>query len=270
MTITTTKIQVGGQRLRVSIQGEGRPLLLINGIGATADLFEPFRDALAERGGWQTIAFDAPGVGGSPAPMYPPTMRCLAGTVAGLIAELGHDRVDVLGLSWGGALAQELARRHPERVRRLVLVATMHGWTSLPGRPAAMSILASPARYYFPAYLRRVAPTLYGREILDHPDLLRRHAQLRAGRPPSPVGYTWQLWALRRWTSLPWLHKLGAPTLVLAGDDDPIIPLTNLELMARRIPHAELQVVEGGGHLFLFLRPAAMADRVSTFLAARV
>jgi poly(3-hydroxyalkanoate) depolymerase len=261
-------MQPAAHELRVTSEGEGRPLLLVNGIGATGDLFEPFRRAVAERDGRQTITFDAPGVGGSPTPWYPPTMRQLAGTVASLIGELGHESVDVLGLSWGGALAQELARRHPERVRRLVLAATMHGWTSCPGRPTAIAILATPARYYSPAYLRAVAPTLYGREILRHPELLRRHGYLRTARPPSPVGYTWQLAALRRWTSLPWLHALPHRTLVLAGDADPIIPVANAKVMAARIPDAELHVVRGGGHLFLYVRATEMAERVTTFLDA--
>jgi poly(3-hydroxyalkanoate) depolymerase len=252
--------------LRVTSEGEGRPLLLVNGIGATGDLFEPFRRALAERDGRQTITFDAPGVGGSPTPWYPPTMRQLAELVACLIERLGHEAVDVLGISWGGALAQELARRYPERVRRLVLVATMHGWTSFPGRPTAIAVLATPARYYSTTYLKLVAPTLYGREILDHPELLRRHGYLRTQRPPSPIGYTWQLAALRRWTSLPWLRSLPQPTLVLAGDADPIIPLINAHVLAERIPGGELHVVRGGGHLFLYLRAGEMAERVTTFL----
>ena len=264
--IRSTYVSIGNQRLRVMVEnpGAGRPLLLINGIGATGDLFEPLRVFLGDR---ETIAFDAPGVGGSPAPMYPPTMRGIARLVAGLIHELGHDQVDVLGLSWGGALAQELARRHPDRVRRLILSATMPGWTSLPGRPAAMSILMSPARYYSTDYLRRVAPTLYGGIIRDRPQLLADHARLREARPPTTVGYVWQLSALRRWTSLPWLHRLRQRTLVLAGDDDPIIPLTNARIIASRIPDGRLHVVQGGGHLFLFTRAEEMAQIIIDFLA---
>lgn len=259
-------IAIGSQRLRVMVEnrGAGRPLLLINGIGATGDLFEPLRQHLQDR---ETIAFDAPGVGGSPAPIYPPTMRSLARLIAGLIHELGHDEVDVLGLSWGGALAQELARRHPDRVRRLVLVSTMSGWTSLPGRPSAVAILMSPARYYSTDYLRRVAPTLYGGIIADHPRLLAKHARLREARPPTTIGYMWQLSALRRWTSVPWLHRLRQRTLVISGDDDPIIPLVNARLIANRIPDGRLHVVEGGGHLFLFTRAEEMAGRIRGFLA---
>lgn len=262
----STYVSVGDQRLRVMIEnrGAGNPLLLINGIGATGDLFDPLREHLTDR---ETIAFDAPGVGGSPAPLYPPTMRGIARIVAGLIYELGHESVDVLGLSWGGALAQELARRHSDSVRRLVLVATMPGWTALPGRPLAMSILLSPARYYSPDYLRRVAPTLYGGAIADHPDLLNEHAKLREARPPTRIGYLWQLSALRRWSSLPWLHRLGMRTLVMAGDDDPIIPAANARLIAHRLRDGRLHVVEGGGHLFLFTRAQEMAAAISDFLA---
>ena len=264
--LRSTSVRVGRQRLRVMIEnaGAGRPLLLINGIGATGDLFRPFRQHFADR---ETIAFDAPGVGGSPERLYPPTMRQLAALVAGLIDELGHDKVDVLGISWGGALAQELARRHPRSVNRLILAATMPGWTSLPGRPAAMSVLMSPARYYSPEYLQRVAPTLYGGAIREHPQLLKEHARLRAAQPPTRLGYMHQLAALRRWTSVPWLHRLPHRTLVLAGDDDPIIPLANARLIASRIPAGRLHVVEGGGHLFLFTRAEEMADLVRDFLA---
>ncbi len=264
--LRSTSVRVGRQRLRVMVEqrGAGRPLLLVNGIGATGDLFRPFRQHFTDR---ETIAFDAPGVGGSPTPLYPPTMRQLAGTVAGLVDELGHDRVDVLGLSWGGALAQELARRHPRTVHRLVLAGTMPGWTSLPGRPVAVSVLMSPLRYYSPDYLERVAPTLYGGAIREHPRLLREHARLRAAQPPTRVGYYHQIAALRRWTSVPWLHRLPHRTLVLAGDDDPIIPMANSRLLAGRIPAGRLHVVEGGGHLFIFTRHAEIAAVVRDFLA---
>lgn len=258
-------LTVGPQRLRVTVdhQGAGRPLLLINGIGATGDLFDPFRCHLDDR---ETISFDAPGVGGSPTPWAPYSMRRLAGVVAAAMRELGHDRVDVLGLSWGGALAQELARRHPDLVHRLILAATMPGVTSIPGRPTAVAILMSPQRYYSPRYLRRIAPTLYGGAIRDNHDLLDDHARLRAERPPTQRGYLYQLHAIQRWTSLPWLGRLPHRTLVLAGDDDPIVRTVNGRILADRIPDGRLHVVRGGGHLFLFTRGAEMAEIVRAFL----
>lgn len=263
--VDSSTVNVGRQRLRVMVEqkGAGRPLLLINGIGATGNLFAPLRQHLTDR---ETIAFDAPGVGGSPAMLYPPTLRRLAGIVAELVRELGHQQVDVLGLSWGGTLAQELTRRHPQVVRHLVLAATMSGWTSIPGRPLPMTILMSPLRYYSPQYLQLVAPTLYGGEIREHPELLREHGRIRASNPPTPIGYYQQVAALRRWTSLPWLHRLPQRTLVLAGDDDPIIPLANARLLARRIPAGRLHVMHKGGHLFVFTRAQEVAELVRDFL----
>jgi poly(3-hydroxyalkanoate) depolymerase len=264
-------VEVGGHRLAVTQRGYSEPdgpppLLLINGIGATGELFDSFVDAFENLDGRAVISFDAPGVGLSSTPLYPPTIRQLANTMSQLIDALGYSRVDVLGLSWGGALAQELAYRHPGQVRRLILCATMHGWTSTPGRIAAMSVLMSPIRYYSTDYLYHVAPTLYGGAIRSNRELIREHARVRSSRPPTLLGYGWQMAALRRWTSFPWLPTLTQPTLILAGDDDPIIPLGNAETLAARIPNAELQVVEGGGHLFLYTRPADMAHRIVDFL----
>jgi len=265
VTRTTRTVRAAGRPIRVTIENEGagEPLLLINGIGATGDLFDPLRAHLTDR---ETIAFDAPGVGGSPTPVMPYTMRHMARVTADLVGELGHERVDVLGLSWGGALAQQVARSHPGTVRRLVLAATMPGVTSVPGRPAAMLTLMSPLRYRSPAYLKRIAPTLYGGDIRADPALLDEHARQRAASPPTVLGYTYQMSAIQRWSSLPWLHCLSHPTLVLAGDDDPIARLLNARLMAKLVPDARLHVVRGGGHLFLFTRAAEMAEIIRDFL----
>jgi len=264
-------VEVRGLRIAVTQRGfstpDGpRPLLLINGIGATGELFEPFVDLLESLDSREVITFDAPGVGFSSTPVYPPTMRQLAAIVAELITALGHRQIDVLGLSWGGALAQELACRHPERIGKLILVATMHGWTSVPGRPAAVSILLSPTRYYSRRYLYHVAPTLYGGAIRSNRELIREHARVRASRPPTMLGYTHQMLALRRWTSWPWLGRIEQPTLIMAGDDDPIVPVTNAVAMADRIPDARLNIVEGGGHLFLYTRPVESATNLLAFL----
>ena len=261
----TTAVRSRGQRLRVSIVGEGRgrPLLLVNGLGATGDLFDDLRLHLADR---ETIAFDAPGIGGSPTPRWPNRLRWYASVVAGLVGELGHARVDVLGVSWGGALVQELLRRHPEVVRRVVLCATTPGVVAVPGRPGAMAILLTPARYRSVQELQRIATTLYGGSIAAHPELLVRHGQARVTRPPTPLGYAYQLLALRRWTSLPWLHRATARTLVLAGDDDPIVPVANARMIAARMPNATLEVLGDAGHLFVFTRAADVASRVRTVL----
>jgi pimeloyl-ACP methyl ester carboxylesterase len=160
----------------------------------------------------------------------------------------------------------ELAHRHPRLVRRMVLTATAPGWGGRPGRPAALAVLASPARYYSPAYLRRVAPTLYGPGILRRPELLANHAALRTRRRPSMRGYWYQLLAIQTWTAIPYLRRLAQPTLVLAGDEDPITPLANGRILADRIPGGRLHLVAGGGHLHLFVRADELVGIVRSFL----
>jgi poly(3-hydroxyalkanoate) depolymerase len=256
-------VDVGGVRLRVSIEGRGRPLLLLNGIGAALELLEPFRRELRAT---QTIAVDMPGSGGSPATLLPRSFRGLARLATRLLDVLGYDRVDVLGVSWGGGLAQELARRHPERVRRMVLAATSLGWCSVPGEPAALWVLATPRRYYSASYFDAVAPTLYGGAVRQDPSLLRRQGHMRFIHPPSARGYLWQLAAGVGWTSLCWLPRVRSPTLVLAADDDPIIPLVNARILARRLHDGHLHVVHDGGHLFLLTHAPTIAPLVEDFL----
>lgn len=264
---STRFVEVDGLRLRVSVRpGDALPvpLLLCNGIGANLELWEPLLDELTDV---PTIAFDAPGVGHSSVPWYPPTLRRIAATVTRMLDELDVPVVDVLGISWGGGLAQELTRRSPDRVRRLVLVATLSGWIAVPARPRVLLRLASPKRYWSPAYLERLAGDLYGGEFRDRPQLVRRHGHLRYLHQITARGYAWQVLAGRRWTSVPWLHRIAQPTLVLAGDDDPIIPLVNARFLAGRLPNATLHVARGGGHLFLLTRPAEYAELITRFLA---
>jgi poly(3-hydroxyalkanoate) depolymerase len=264
-------VDVDGIRIRAAIRGEGQPLLLVMGIGGNIEMWEPFERAL-DGSGIQTITFDAPGVGESTSWRLPRRMGGLARAVDHLVGALGYEAVDVLGVSFGGALAQQLARQFPDRVRRLVLAATAPGVPGLggvPGRPSAMLALATPYRYYSPGYFRKVAPTLYGGRIRREPELLAEQAHARMIRPPSPRGYAAQLYAMSWWTNVPWLPSIHHPTLVMAGDDDPIVPVLNGRILARLMPHARLEVITGGGHLFLLEEAERSAAVVREFLAHR-
>ena len=191
-------VDVDGIRIRAAIRGKGRPLLLIMGLGGNLEMWQPFERAL-DGSGIQTVTFDAPGVGASTNWLRPRRMGALGRTVDRLIGALGYEAVDVLGVSFGGALAQQLVRQSPDRVRRLVLAATapgMPGIGGVPGRPGAMLTLATPLRYYSPAYFRRVAPTLYGRRIRREPELLADQVHARLIHPPSLRGYFAQLYAM--------------------------------------------------------------------------
>lgn len=263
MNWDSTFVHAGGLRLRVGRHGAGPPLLLLTGIGAHMDMWAPFARLLEGR---ELIAFDAPGTGMSERPRLPLRMPQLARIAVALLDELGLDAVDALGYSWGGALAQQLARVAPRRVRRLVLCATGPGLGGVPPRPVAGLMLATPARYYHPRLLALTLPHIAGGRTAREPAALGAHAAERLLRPPDPLGYAFQLYAVAGWSSLPWLHRLRQPTLVVAGDDDPSVPVRNARLLAGRVPDARLHIVRGGGHLFLLDEPESAVGAIQAFL----
>lgn len=261
-------IEVDDVRLRVRIRGTGRPLLLITGIGASLELAEPFETEMVARG-FQVISFDAPGVGQSTGYPRPRRMTGIARTIEHLLDALHQPQVDVLGVSLGGVVAQQLAHQAPRRVRRLVLCATgpgVFGLGGVPGSPRVLLEMATPRRYRSPDHYRRVAGRIYGGGARHDPDALLQHSVARFSEPPTMAGYLGQLYALAFWTGLPWLCRLPHPTLVVSGDDDPIVPAVNGRILAKFIPDSRLHIVPGGGHLFILENPAEIADLVSDFL----
>ena len=264
--MTQTKIsniEVDGQLLRVGIkQGEGPPLLVFNGIGANFELLEPFTDALD---GFETIVFDVPGIGGSGPCLSPYRLRGLAKLADRMLHQLGYDApVDVLGVSWGGALAQQFARTCQRRCRRLILVSTTPGTLMVPGSPFVLAKLLNPRRYHDPAYLHRIAPALYGGEMRKNKSFIQSHsAHLMR---PHWLGYVYQQLAFWGWSSLAWLPLLKQPTLVLSGNDDPLVPLINARILAKLIPRARLEVI-ADGHLFLMSSPQRVVPMIRDFLA---
>ncbi|HTO64710.1 MAG TPA: poly(3-hydroxyalkanoate) depolymerase [Bradyrhizobium sp.] len=260
-----SRYDVGGQTLRVGVRrGDAaqRPLLIFNGIGATIELVAPFVDLLK---GPEVIVFDVPGVGGSPAPRLPYRPFMLARLTSRLLDELGHAEVDVLGVSWGGALAQQFAFQQAGRCRRLVLAATSPGHLMVPGKLAALIKLATPRRYKDPAWRTTVAGDLYGGALRHAPDRASDH--LGHIRWSSDYGYYLQLVAGFGWSSLPWLPLLSQRTLVMSGTDDPIVPAINGKILARLIPDARFEAIEDG-HLFLLTSAEKSAALVAAFLGA--
>ena len=221
------------------------PLLLFNGIGANVELAAPFMRAM---GDVETIIFDIPGVGGSPLPRLPYCPSTVARWAAELTRKVGYDMVDVAGVSWGGAIAQEFAHQNGTRCRRLILAATAAGGMMVPGKPSVLLKMASPRRYIDPGYLHSIAAQIYGGNFRADPSLINAHAENMKGA--SNLGYLYQLLAIVGWTSIFWLHRLKQPTLVVMGRDDPIVPLINGRILTRVIPDARLEVMNCG-HLFI-------------------
>jgi poly(3-hydroxyalkanoate) depolymerase len=270
-TAEVRTVAVGGQLLRVAIRpGPNEvgtpprcPLLLINGIGASLELLEPFVAELDPA--VEVIRFDPPGIGGSPPPPGPYRLTGLCRLIAGLATELGYDRVDVLGISWGGAVAQHFAAFQRARCRRLVLVATGTGALMVPGRPSVLARMVTPRRYLNRDYLQRVAGDLYGGSARTDPVSVA--AAMHEGHRVGPSrGYLYQLAAATGWTSIPFLPRLRQPTLIMSGDDDPLIPLVNARILHRLIRDSRLHVYHGG-HLALVTEASELAPVVDGFLS---
>lgn len=257
-------VRVGNMTLRVAHwPGSSRPapILLFNGIGGNFELLTPFVAAL---GDVEVISFDMPGIGGSTLPPYPYRMSTVARLAVHVLKKMGHERADVIGISWGGALAQQFAHTAPSRCRRLVLCATMAGSPiAWPASPSVFWKLLGPQRYLKPGYMEREAGRLYGGRFRWDRDLVRDYASRI--RKPSRAGYLLQLAAITGWTSAPWLWRLRQPTLVLSGADDPICPPINGHILAKLIPNSRLEVLDDG-HLFVIAQPEITAGLVRGFL----
>jgi len=191
-------LSTGGRVLRVAARGgnpDWPPLLLCNGIGAPLEALQPFVDALDRRRA--VIRFDMPGIGGSPAPALPYHLATLPPVLSGLLDQLGYQQADVLGISWGGGLAQQFALSRPDRVRRLVLAATGPGALMIPGHPRVLLQMLTPRRHHDPAHAARIAGELLLparlRHRLDQPAAAAAAAAAhldpgRRRRPHHPAG----------------------------------------------------------------------------------
>lgn len=261
--------QVGGRTLRTAawrldMPSDHLPVLFFNGIGANIEAVAPLAAAMPERG---FIMFDMPGTGESPDPLVPYNPFTMSWTASQLLDRYGLDEVDVMGVSWGGAMAQHFALQHPGRTRRLTLIATTPGMVMVPGNPAAFTKMADPRRYVDPEFMAKHFKTLYGGLTAtageDH-----KSSHISRLKPPSPRGYMYQLMCMLGWTSLPALPFMSKETLIMMGEDDQIVPLINGKILKAMIPNSRLMTFAGGGHLFLLTHADESVAAIREFLGA--
>ncbi len=261
--------QVGGRTLRTAawrldMPSDHLPVLFFNGIGANIEAVAPLAAAMPERG---FIMFDMPGTGESPDPLVPYNPFTMSWTASQLLDRFGLDEVDVMGVSWGGAMAQHFALQHPGRTRRLTLIATTPGMVMVPGNPAAFTKMADPRRYVDPEFMAKHFKTLYGGLTAtageDH-----KSSHISRLKPPSPRGYMYQLMCMLGWTSLPALPFMSKETLIMMGEDDQIVPRINGKILKAMIPNSRLMTFEGGGHLFLLTHADESVAAIREFLGA--
>lgn len=254
-------IKVDGRCLRVARwkgkSESSRPLLFFSGIGSNLEILAPFMERLTGR---DVVTFDMPGIGGSAKSGGAYRMSTIAATSTRIMDVLGYAQFDVMGVSWGGMVAQQIAHRYPDRIGRLVLAATSAGVLMVPGRLTALAMMLNLRRFKDAGFLRRHFDTLYGGGDCGW----QKYAQ--GVQAPSATGYLYQLGALVGWTSAAFLHEITSETLILGGTDDSLVRPVNLRFLNDLLPKARLHFIKGAGHMLLLSHLREAACLVEAFL----
>ncbi len=254
-------IGVAGRRLRIgewhaNPGTDAPPLVILTGIGMNIEMLEPLARLMPHR---PLISVDMPGIGKSPDPIFPYTIAQIALTLASLFDRLNIDVVDMLGISWGGAVAQQFAFQHRARIRRLILASTSSGNVTFPGNQAMIGHFLDPQEYSVEAALRRNLAMVYNGGGAGQ-------VSLNAATAPSPLGYTYQVAAFAAWSSAAFLPLLTLPVMVMADNEDQLIPVSNAHFLHSAIPGSRLSLSDGGGHLFMLTHPERFVQQVEEFL----
>lgn len=256
---------VNGIAIHYEITGQSEPLILIEGLGTATWLWWKQVPELSRR--YRVIAYDQRGVGWSDKPDEPYTIPMLADDLAGLMDALTIKRAHVLGISLGGFVAQEFALKYPERVQRLILCSTSVGGThAIPPAPEMVVALLTPVAGQNDLR-ERVALSLSPAYAAAHPEDVDHMVAARLDNPQPAYAYSRQLMSSAAWTSRDRLGQILAPTLILAGTADTVVPPGNAELLAAAIPHAEMRLLEGAGHLINVEQTSEFNKEVVEFLS---
>ena len=254
-----------GLRVRYGVRSgnsDSVPLLIFNGVGQSIEVLQPLIEALD---GIEVIAYDVPGTGMSDTPVLPLRYGRHAKLASALISHLDYERIGAMGSSWGGPLAQEFTRQNPERVEKLILAVSPPGNLMVPGHPGVYWRMAHVKRFTDRNYMRSIASHIYGGTIRTDESSLDAH--IKRLKPPSRRGYFYQALTLWGWTSVPWLWRLKQPTLIIQGEDDPMVPNINARMMACMIPQSRLEFVDCG-HMLILTRVPQISGMIRGFMVA--
>ncbi len=255
-------VEAGGIELHYLERGGGQPLLLIAGIPAIADDW----DALAEplSASRRVIAYDNRGSGRSTVTPGPYSTRQLAGDAVALLDALEIGRADVFGMSMGGMIAQEVALGWPERVRRLILGCTHAGVEHAAPQPREAGRAFAMQTDDWAERMRALAPFAFAPGVEE--GLLASFVAKKSGDVQDPAGYAAQIQAVLAHDTADRLDAITAPTLILTGDEDQVIPAASSDLLRERIPGARLETIAGTGHLFFIEAPEQTRSLIEDFL----
>jgi 3-oxoadipate enol-lactonase len=256
----------GGVALAYDVRGRGSPLVLIQGVGVGRWGWEPVAARLARR--FQVITIDNRGIGASDAPPGHYSTRMMAEDVLAVLDDADIQQASVVGTSLGGMIAQELALAHPERVDRLVLVATIPGGPHSRPMPLGTTYLFAAAPFMTnKAKLREfVATTLGPTTLRRRPRVTRRLAARKLANPQSESAWRAQTAAGMLFNPLGRQRRITQPTLVVQGTADLVVDPGNASVLAGLVPDARVQRFDGAGHLLYWEQPKRFVRVVTEFL----
>lgn len=261
----TWKLTVGDIQIAYEIHGEGHPLVLISGVGYGGWFWHQVVPALAEH--FQVVTFDNRGAGGTDKPDGPYTTAMMAADTAGLLDALGVQKAFVLGHSLGGFIAQELALARPELVEKLILASTTYGGPNvIPITPEALEVLTKrdgdPVELVRQGIQVACAPGFADR----HPEVVQELLEHRLTNPVPPAQYQAQVMAGATHNAEDRIGLITCPVLVLFGEHDKVVPPGNAELLARKLPNAQVKILPNVGHVFPIEDPEATVQSILEFL----
>jgi len=263
-------ISANGINIQYEVQGAGTPLILISGLGYPAWQWKRMLPYLTPH--FQVVTFDNRGVGGTDKPAGPYTAGLLAADTAALLGALGISSAVVMGHSMGGFVAQELTLTYPAKVSKLVLSSTNFGGPNhVPITMEAMTVLADvtsdPVTRFKNGLVVSTAPGFAEK----HPELIQEWMEWRIANPIDPAGYQAQmaigLALIPEATSFEHrLPDIKAPTLILFGAHDKVVPPANADLLAAKIPDSKVVILPDAGHFFPVETPEAASQAVINFI----
>jgi 3-oxoadipate enol-lactonase len=253
-----------GAKIYWDEEGSGEPVLLIMGLSYPSYMWHRSRPILAER--HRTIAFDNRGVGQSDVPPGAYSIALMASDAAAVLDAAGVEAAHVFGVSMGGMIAQEFALQYPKRVRSLILGCTAAGGPhAVRAEPAALQVLMRQGMTPAEASAA-IIPFIY--DAATPRQRIDEDMAIRMKWYPSPQGYTGQLQAILGWEAYSRIAQITAPTLIIHGEADRLIPCANARLIAERIQSAKLVLIPNASHIFETDQPGAANHAVLEFLAA--
>lgn len=252
-----------GARIYWESHGTGEPVLMIMGLSFPLEMWTSTLPEISKR--YRAVVFDNRGVGRSDVPRGPYRIAGMAQDAMAVMDAAGMESAHVLGASMGGMIAQELALRHPERVRSLLLgCSSCGGFRARPPNLRRVPIFRKWRGMTSMERARAVVPILYSDTTPQ--EVIEEDLKVRLIRYPTMKGVLYQAMAIPFWSSYRRLPRLKIPTLVMHGEKDKVLPPINGKRLAARIPGARLKMVPNAGHMLVSDQPEIVMNEILRFL----